>query len=225
MPAVRCPACREDISVNPADLGYRVACPLCGERFTPREPVGSSSLGESDAGVEDVRADDPAIERPALERRHEEDVDDFDRPSRRRQPTTIEDAEQIVAWPASGLIWTGIAGSVLCLVVGTAVALFGVVMLNDPQGKGGAWMMIAMGAGGGVGGVPYFLVLFLGGRQLRRLNGTVLVYVAAFLGIATIFWCGILWPTTWAAVTFGIWAIVVVNRAEVKEAIAAANED
>jgi hypothetical protein len=81
--------------------------------------------------------------------------------------------------------------------------------------------MLIIGGIYAVPGTPYCIVMAIGGHQMKRLRGTAWGYTAAGMGIATIVLCGVCWPTTWAGVGFGIWAIVTMSRPEVREAIEA----
>lgn len=210
MHTVRCPACRGDVGVDPADYGHPVACPLCGDVFTP---TGNPPPRPAAAPEED---------RPD---RHRSEADDRDGPRRRRrQRSDAEVAAEAVLWPANGLIWTGIICAILSVIGGILFAGLGLAEMNNPNnGDEDLIVHVAVGAAAAGIGLPYFLVMAAGGRQLKRLDGgTGLVYTAAIMGFTTVFLCGVCSPTTWAAVTFGIWAIVAVNKPEVRAVLEAA---
>ena len=220
MHTVRCPACRGDVGVDPNDVGHAVSCPLCGDVFTPQGDFPPAPPRE-----EADRPPPPPDDRPSLPRI--DDEADLDRPSRGRRRTRRSDAElaeAAVRMPANGLIWTGIVCAVLSVIGGLFYAGLGLAELNGQNApREDGWVMIALGGAATVIGVPYFLVMSAGGRQLKRLDGgTALVYAAAVLGIATVALCGVCVPTTWAAITFGIWALVALSKPEVKAVMAAA---
>ena len=220
MHTIRCPACRGDVGVDPSDVGHAVACPLCGDVFTPQGDFRSFP-DEPERPL-----DEPAPDHPSSRRFEDDEEEDFDRPSRsrRRRRPDSEVAAEAVRRPANGLIWTGYVGAVLGVCAGLAYVGLGLFMINDPKGPGNdGWMIVTIGAATAALSIPYFLVISAGGRQLKRLDGgTGLVYAAAVMGIATVALCGVCWPSTWAAVTFGIWALVAVNKTEVRAVLEAA---
>jgi hypothetical protein len=203
MALVRCPECDADLEVADEDLGEPMACGACGASFT-------------------ARAD---RRRP----RYDED-DDYDRRRRRRRwqvtAADVEDARRAVAAPAQGLILTGWISAVLCLLGGIAFVAFGFVNLesDDAATRDDAPGLIAVGGGLVVVGIPYCVLIAVGGHRMKRLDGTVWVYTSAVLGIATIALCGPCVPITWAGVGVGIWAIVAVNKTVVKDVIEAHRE-
>lgn len=199
MPTVRCPACRGEVTIHPDDFGHAVSCPLCRDVFTPRD--------ESEEGNRSTR----------------DELDDEDRAPRRRRgyEPDAEAARRAVSAPANGLIWTGIIGALLNVLAGLGMVGLGIFLFDDPTAAPeDPWILIVVGAAYGGVGVPYFLVIAAGGRQLKRLDGgTGLVYAAGIMGIATVALCGICWPPTWAGVGFGIWALVALNKAEVRDVL------
>ncbi|HVK11653.1 MAG TPA: hypothetical protein VM597_22975 [Gemmataceae bacterium] len=205
MPLVRCPECDADLDVADEDLGQPMACGACGAEFTAR-----------------------ADRRPRRDDRDE----DFERPRRRRRQrwvvteADVEDARRIVAAPAQGLILTGWISAVLCLLGGIASLAIGFVNLddNDAATRDDAPGLLALGAGLVVLGVPYCVLIAIGGHRMKRLDGVVWVYTAAALGIAMVALCGPCVPITWAGVGVGIWAIVAVNKTVVKDVIEAHRE-
>lgn len=207
MALVWCPECDAELEVADGDLGEPMACGVCGAAFTAR------------AGRRRPRDDD-----------YDED-DDYDRPRRRRRrwqvtAADVEDARRAVAAPAAGLILTGWISAALCLLGGIAFVVFGFVNLesNDPATRGDAPGLLAVGGALVVLGVPYCALIAVGGHRMKRLDGTVWVYTSAVLGIATIALCGPCVPITWAGVGVGIWAIVAVNKPEVRDVIEANRE-
>ena len=80
---------------------------------------------------------------------------------------------------------------------------------------------LVFGIGSAVLGAPYCVLIAIGGHRMKRLDGTGWVYTSAILGIATVVLCGPCVPITWAAVGVGIWAIVAMNKPEVREVVEA----
>ncbi len=212
MARVRCPACEAELEVDAEDLGSQVACGACGAPFEarPAAPRGD--------------ADDRPRRRDRDESDWEEDEDDRPRRRRRRvRAADVEDARAAVAGPALGLILTGWIGAVLCLLGGAALAVWGYSNLEakDPKLRDDAPGMLAAGVASAVLGTPYCVLMAVGGHRMKRLTGTGWAFTAAILGIATVVLCGPCVPITWAGVGCGIWAIVAVNKPEVRDVIAA----
>ncbi|HZJ14758.1 MAG TPA: serine/threonine-protein kinase, partial [Chthoniobacteraceae bacterium] len=138
--------------------------------------------------------------------------------------TTLPDVRRIVAAPAIGLM---VASSLNVLLYGSLMffLLFFVGWESTPEGDAAqytrphfsfSWTSNpAMGvhpvlfwAGPALG---LSLLTFIGAWRMRRLRGHRLAMVAAILGAATP-------PGMFIGVIFGIWALVVLTRREVKEA-------
>ena len=125
-------------------------------------------------------------------------------------------------WPQS----SGWVSAALTLLGGIASAAFGFAHQesNDAGLREDAPGLIALGAALVVLGVPYCVLIAVGGHRMRRLDGTAWVYTSGMLGLATIALCGPCVPITWAGVAVGIWAIVTVNKPEVRDVIEANRE-
>ncbi len=227
MALVKCPKCREQLDLDDEYLGQEVDCGACGATFVAQvEGAPRPARREPDADEPPRRRsrieDDEDYERPPRRSRDDEDDEDFERPRRRRRRSRIEDAPGIVAGPANGLIWTGWLSALMCAFGGLAFAAYWYTQLNNRQMKqDDPEVMMGLGVAVAVLGAPYCILIAVGGHQMKRLRGTAWGYTAGGLGIATIVLCGIICPTTWAGVGFGIWAIVVMSRPEVRDAIEA----
>jgi hypothetical protein len=220
MHAVQCPACREQVSIDPADFGYPVACPLCGASFTPRRPGSSLTAEDDDNSPYGVKPEESRRRyRPRFD---EEGDEDFDRPrSHRRQlrqPVDQEEAERQVAGPARGLILTGWIGAVFFLLFGLTLIGGGIAALDaaDPDLREMGGIILAYGIVSFLFGTPYAIVLAIGGQKLKQLSSKGWAYTAAIMGIVTIGLCGPLFPFTWAAFPIGLWAIFALNKPDVK---------
>jgi len=215
MALVKCPKCREHLDLDEEYLGQEVDCGACGTVF----------VAQVDGAPKPVRRepDDEDYDRPPRRSRDDDyydDDDDYDRPRRRRRRSRIEDAPGIVAGPANGLIWTGWLSAMLCAFGGLAFAAYGYSQIdNQRMPKNDPEVMVVFGLAGAILGAPYFIVVAIGGHQMKRLRGTGWGYTAGGMGIATMI--SPLCPVSWAGMGFGIWAIVVMSRSEVRDAIEA----
>ena len=216
----RCTACRGKVQIGSDDLGHLMECPLCGEKFRASDNESSDSRGDSEWR--------PSRRRAATARDDDENVDEDDlddRRGRRRYRTQdkgyiLESARAAIAWPANGLLWTGVVCSILCLLVGVGLGVAGMIAMEEPDPYDQHnYVVLFVYAGLVACGVPYHLILAVAGYQMKKLQGTGWAYAGAGLGIATIIFTGMCSPSTWACMTFGIWTLVAFNRREVQDAI------
>jgi len=212
---VRCAGCRGQVQVGVEDLGHLVECPRCGERFRAEERSSSGSGRDSDW-------------RRSPGRREREDDDDSEDRSRRRRYREedkgyiLAQAQAAIAGPANGLMWTGIVTTVICLLLGGGLLIGGLSIQGNAvnaQDREQSAMLIIYGVIIGVFGVPFHLFLAVAGYKMKQLTGTTWGYLAAIAGISTIVLTGVCSPSTWAAMAFGIWALVALNKREVQDAI------
>ena len=223
--SVRCAGCRGAVQVGVEDLGHTVECPLCGEKFRAVEETRSESPRDSKRR----RA-------PNRSERFEDDDEDYDNDGnyggRRRRRYREEDkgyildtARSAIAWPANGLMWTGIVMLVLYLLGSIGLLIAGILKLDSPNRyeRDDAIVLFIFSAVVLVFGGAHGFFMALSGYKMKRLRSVGWGYTAASIGIATIGLSHPCFPTTWAAVAFGIWAIVALNKREVKDAIAINN--
>lgn len=218
-PAVlaRCPGCRGQVQIGAEDVGHLMECPLCGEKFRAAED-----------GAPERR---PARSRSAAGSRHDEDDDEDDddyddRRNRRRyreedRDYILDSARAAIAWPANGLMWTGIVLLAIYALVSIGLMAAGAIAQDSPSGverSDGTTMMIVSVVVALLGGAHGAAMAF-GGFRMKKLRGAGWGYTGAGLGIATLVLSHPCLPTTWAAVTFGIWAIVALSKREVQDAI------
>ncbi len=199
--SVPCPGCREPLDVDDEYRAWKVRCPRCGTEFVP----------------DGARPD----ERPSRRPRDAEDEFEFDaRPRRRRRRRydrdDFDDARADVYAPAvclEALGWLGMLGSVCCAGF---MALAG-AMANQPGGpkNDDGPLLIVIGIVMGVMGLPFSLVLTIGGRALRRLTSRGWAMTAAAAGIGGFVLFGLFGVPHLGA---GIWALVVLNKPHVREA-------
>lgn len=243
MPSVaRCPNCTTELDVgDDVRRGEAVECPICLTRFVPdRPPPPPPPPAEERPADQDRDAgDDKNPDRPRRSRRRgdggDEDGDEDDRPRRRRRrryaddPLTREEAEDIVRGPATALQITGWAGAALNLLGGAGFAALGVVQLqNGPQNaqaQEDAVAMIVVAAMFALFGTLYFAAIGFGAGKIKRIESWGWGMTAAVLGILTVALCGLCFPTTWAGIACGIWAIVAMNKPGVKAAFPQADDE
>ena len=220
--SVRCTGCRGQVAVGADDIGHTVECPLCGEKFRAEEgsragPARGSSGGRS--------------RRPE---RFEDDDEDYDNRSdyggyrgRRRyrdedKGYILDTARAAVTWPANGLMWTGIVLLILYLLGSIGLVIAGILKLDSPNRyeRDDAIIFFILSVVILVFGGLHGFFLAFSGYKMKQLRSTGWSYAGAGIGIATIALSHPCFPTTWAAVAFGIWALVALGKREVKDAIA-----
>ncbi len=215
---VRCAGCRGTVQVGAEDIGHTVECPLCGEKFraTDDDDYRPRSAGAGRSSRRSERFDDD-----------DEDYDDRSYGRRRRyrdedKGYILETARAAIAWPANGLMWTGIVMLVLYVLGGIGLLIAGAVNIDsrNKRDEEDAVAFFIIGALLLAFGGAHGLFMALSGYKMKQLRGTGWGYAGASIGMATIALSHPCFPTTWAAVTFGIWALVSLSKREVKEAIA-----
>ena len=210
---IRCTACRQQIEIAGDDVGHKIECPHCGERFRagadpeglPRHPNRGS---------------------PGRRRNRDDEEDEDDRFPRERSQAFLErhraailaKARKAIDKPAKGLMWTGAVGTVLFVLAGLSFALAAILTADSPNPSFSVLFFVYSALFGGFGGV-YYLILGIAGFQMKKLRSKGWAYVGGAMGIASVFFWGIILPTTWASLAYGIMAIVAVGKREVQDAI------
>lgn len=226
---VRCPACSKKLRVPDRLVGRNVKCPSCGTTFTANAemPVESPEEIEPTKPSPRRRRDDESIsERPR--HRRSEDLDDEDRPRRRsRRDSEEEDEEEYeeetrprkrgrrrqaaldaVTTPAIALLVVGILGILLGIANILVVAAgFGV----DPRQQAPPGFTAGRYVGAFVS-LIWGIVVTLGAVKLKTLQSRG----SAMTGVVfSLLPCS---PCCLAGLPLGIWALVVMNKPEVKDA-------
>jgi predicted Zn finger-like uncharacterized protein len=218
---IRCPECDATLRVPDSLVGKAVKCPKCQTTFTAeleapeererivREPARSSARRQRPPQEEDEEEPLPP----------EEEEEDEDRPRlRKRRRGRRADAEAAVAAPAICLIVLGGLDIFLCLLnLVLRLAGIGVAAAGGPMGagRGGNAEMIANLAGGIIGsiiGLAFAALITMGGIKMKQLQNYGLAMTASILALLP---CG---NCCCIGVFFGIWALIVLNRPEVKDA-------
>lgn len=189
--SVNCPACGELLDVDDAHRTWKVRCPRCRHEFYP--------------------------DRTAAE------ADDDSPPPRRRGRRDLEIDDQDLAAVARDVSppgifleltgWLGVMGTLLA--AGLLVTLG--VVTDKPGQRGGEdpLVLVFLGACVGTLGLPYYVAVVYGARKFRHCSSRSWAMASAILSIASITLFGVCGVVSIAA---GIWALVVMQRPEVRAA-------
>jgi predicted Zn finger-like uncharacterized protein len=216
---IRCPSCNATLRVPDTLLGKNVKCPKCQTTFT----AATDAPEEPEEGI--VHEPAPAARRrpaPPPEEYEEEappeEYEEEDRPRRRRKRgRRTAAAESAVAGPAISLMV--LAGlDYALLIVGVLLRLLGVGILaaGNAGARGGAGNAEAIGnmVGGIIGSILGFIfatLILLGALKMKKLENYGLAMTASILALLPCGNCCLI------GLPLGIWAIVVLNKPEVKE--------
>lgn len=193
MAMINCPACGEQLELDDAYRDWTVRCPHCNREFVP-----------SDHDNRGIRT------RPSQPPRQDESDDrDYDR----ERDLDREEALQLVAGPA---LWLEICGwgGVILIVLGIVLMLLAAVaQQNNPNGDAGG--MIFMSCCLGVFGLPYSILMAIGGRHMRTIRSHAWAMTGAILGIVALplFGCAGM-----IQAGIGIWALVTLQNPIVRRA-------
>jgi hypothetical protein len=137
-------------------------------------------------------------------------------------PSAGGNAAQQVAGPAIGLIVTAILGG-LAQIAGILFNLLGIGMSGVAASQGGpdgqelpAWVNMMSGGVGivfNIIGIIMAVVVFMGAMKMKKLQSFTFVMTATILAMVP---C--VSPCCWVGLPIGIWALVVLNKPEVKGA-------
>jgi hypothetical protein len=224
---VKCPSCQTQFVAKPEGAGPDSPPPLPGESRR-EEGVREESLERRPRRDEEYQEDRPS-RRPV--RRDDDDNDeydrdrddeDFDRPGRRRRRRSTEYARSKVSGPAICLMITSAIGGIFY-----ALALCGGILQTTGAVPAGGAGQGGFGGGGGMAGggaengpiaivvgvigVIWAILVFAGALQMKGLKSRGFAMTAAILALIPNHCCLLSLP-------FGIWALVVLSDAEVKDA-------
>jgi len=213
-------------------LGKIVKCPDCREKFkvaeAVEEPPAETAVTTKAAKSRPTPPSDYEEERPRRRRRNQEAADDDedkdadeeeydDRPRRsNRRQARRRAAASAVAGPAIALMIVG-GLAILLSVVSLVLNLAGAALVA-PQaaagGQGGADTIAHAvgGVAGAVFGVCWGGIVASGGFNMYRLRGYGIAMTATIVGMLPCNLCCLL------GLPFGIWALVALNRPDVKDA-------
>jgi predicted Zn finger-like uncharacterized protein len=228
---IRCPSCPRQLRVPEELLGQDVKCPSCGAVFKASEDMGQPAPTppeEKGLDLEPPAKDasgEEVTERPGEapprgtrgragygRRDDDEDFgsDDYDdRPRGRRYGPDREAARARVSGPATALSVAGGLGlglALLSLCLGAPAMMDGGGHRNaDP-----AYMMGRM-VGAGIA-VVWGIFVLIGAHKMKTLESYGLAMTGAIVAMLPCNGCCLL------GLPFGIWALVVLSNAEVKDA-------
>jgi hypothetical protein len=220
---IRCPSCARDLRLPDHLLGRRVKCPTCQATFTAAAPAPTTPPAR-EPEPEPYRAEPaPARRRPRFEYDEDDDWEDEDDRPRRRRRSGRRRGREAVMPPAIALLVAGVLGILV------AIGHLGVNLANDPFQRA---KEAAAARPGGTRANEAFRVGFIGGAVGCPIIGffwAVIVSAAAasMLGlrsrefavtgciVAMLPCCNFLW---FLGLPFGIWALVTLNRPDVRRA-------
>ncbi len=191
MSTVNCPSCGREIEVEDAYRDWTVRCPHCNHEFVPNQPL---------------HREEP----------RDEPEDDFDEPVYGYDENPYrEDAARLVAGPALWLEICGWGGALLTAIGCALLVLLGLEEMNNNRRGGDGEMFLFFSFCLGVFGIPYSIVMGLGGRHMRRFSSRGWAMAGAILGVAAVPLfgvCGVI------QTGIGIWALVTLEKPVVRRA-------
>jgi len=228
---VRCPSCNAALRVPENLLGKNVRCPKCQTTFLaeleePAEPERivrepSPAARRRPRPPEDFEEEDELPPEDELEELPEEPEEEYEeRPRRRRRGGRRRAAaEAAVAGPAISLIVIGsldIFLVILDMILSLAGFNFVPASARGPGGPGGNFAfqsnpVIVLPTH--LLGIGLDILILMGGIKMKQLQNHGLAMAASILAILP---CGN--PCCCIGLPIGIWALVVLNRPEVKDA-------
>jgi hypothetical protein len=221
MPSIiECPACGRQLSLPEELLGKAVRCPNCNETFTSSTPEGQSPepIPSQGFGSPDKR-DEPPVDSQFSRKPLEEDddfkggLDDYDE-SRPRRGRSRSPAKSAVAGPAIALMIVGGLGLAIAIVnlvitlVNPDVNQLFPAPKNDAE-KAGRMMGNAIG---GIVSIGWGIVVIAASIQMLNLRTRGFAFAGAIVAMIPCNLCCLL------GLPFGIWALVVLSRDDVKNA-------
>lgn len=230
---IRCPSCDSTLRVPENLLGKRVKCPKCQTTFAaaidqPEEIEEMEEIEEIEEIEEGIRTSSGGGKKPARRpaRRSEEeddepeeelDEEEDERPRRRRRRRrrSTAEAEAAVSGPAISLIVLG-SLDIALLIIGLILRVAGIgILAAAPAGQGQDPGLMASMIGGIFGtilGLGFAILILMGGIKMKQLQSFGMARTAAILALLPCGNCCIL------GLPFGIWALVVLGREDVKNA-------
>ena len=206
MPVVVCEHCRTSVEVDLEHLDAEVQCGRCGRAFVAKE-------NHADSPKSDPKYDDED-DRPTRRRVRYFD-DEFDE----NPEATLVRAREMARGPALALM---IVNALALLLLITVVVIIVITVLAAPPVQGGpagpppagVWILIGFYGIYGLIAVSKMVLGFLGGRALMGTRSYGWAMAGAIATVVPLDGCMSL-----IFVPFGIWALVVLQKPEVKWAM------
>ena len=205
---VRCPECNAPLRVPDNLLGKNVKCPKCQTTFIAEtdEPTERQKI---------VREPAPARRSRAMEETEEEEFfveeEEEEHPRRRRRGKPRSAAAMAaVSGPATALLVVGII-DIVCGILGLlmfALFMFTGLAARMPELRGNMVTTLISSVGLLIMGP----IISMGASKMKNLTSFGLAMTACILAMFPFINCCLL------GLPFGIWALVVLSKAEVKDA-------
>jgi uncharacterized membrane protein YhaH (DUF805 family) len=187
-----CPSCAKPLDAEPAYRDWTVRCPHCATEFVPEEVA---------RGAFDPRPADP-------------DADADDRDEARERAFGPGLCLELSGWVFGFLIEVG-------AFVRVVQAL---ILINNPNQQNPnepPEVVLILGLTFGFLGLPYALVLIVGGRRLRDLSSRSWAVTAAATAVGSVLLVYVLCVCAFVPVLFGVWGLIAVANPAVRRAFAA----
>lgn len=213
---VRCPSCNAALRVPDSLLGKNVKCPKCQTTFL-------AEMEELEQPERIVREPLPARRSRAPQEEDEEELleeeEEEERPRRRRRrKRRFAEAESLVSGPATALLVVGIIDIILGMM-DMLLPLFGVSLLamnGAGRRRGGnpddIVFTVIVYAILGITVIIMGSLIIMGATKMKKLTSYGFAMTACILAMIPCVNCCLL------GLPFGIWGLVVLNKAEVKDA-------
>jgi hypothetical protein len=188
-----CPSCARPLEAEDTYRDWTVRCPHCAAEFVPEQAA---------RGAFDARRADP------------------DGAARDR-----DEARLRVFGPGLCLELCGWLFGFLIEVGAFVRVIDALVLLNNPNRRnpnGPPELMLALGLTFGFLGLPYALVLIVGGRKMRALDGRGWAVAASLGALGSFLLLYVLCACAFVPMLFGVWGLVALNAPVVRRAYAAA---
>lgn len=223
---IRCPSCNAALRVPESLLGKNVKCPKCQKAFLAEleEPAELEEIVQEPAPSAARRR--PKLPEDAEEEEEfppeEELEEEEERPrrrKRRRRSTAI--AESAVAGPAISLMVVGCLGIIIAIVYLVMLARNVDVAGQQPPRSSDPAFQASYAFGQRIGkvtglvwgslGIFWGIFLLIGALRMKQLKNFGLAMTTSILAMLPCNCCFVL------GLPFGIWALVALNKPEVKD--------
>lgn len=224
-----CPSCRRKLLVPEELQGKSVRCPTCETVFTAVTDAGGDSTPpaqtEEPPGLENIRSDSERSKREkeyreGLRQRWEDEDDDYyDGPEyvvrgrgSRRAALAAVSAPATSLQVVSGIL---IATNIVLLFLRVASAALPLAMQGpgprDPSDQIAVMFQGTVGVGVSILGIVLSILIAIGASKMKRLESRGWAMASSIIAVIPCTGCCVL------SLPFGIWALVVLNKPEVRD--------